>query len=142
MHPKKITYKVPPYYSEELQLAILQSTKDTISKFLSAIPDVNKITECVSQHFETSVDEILKKGRHGTTVYMKQMLHYFLYHYTELSLAHIGQIGKYKFDHPSVLHSCTSIRDSYYLQSVKDDIEAIKTLINMPKAEAKPEVIS
>jgi chromosomal replication initiation ATPase DnaA len=131
MKPKKVTYLVPNYYSEELQLMLLKSSEEIISDYLSKLPDVQKIIHVICEHFGFPLSTILVKIRKEEVVYKRQMLFYFLKHYTILCDKDIGRISIPMFSSSDVCHSATVIKEMSYLKEVKEDIEAIRAKISL-----------
>jgi len=130
MKPKTVTYKIPDYYSEELQLAILKATEETVNEFLEKLPSVERITIVICKHFGKELKDFFDPSQADEIVYRRHMLFYFLYHYSGLTAGDIGRISKPPYSEELVWHASRAIRDSQYLPEVKKDIEAIRELIS------------
>lgn len=135
MKPRTVIYKVPDYYSEELQLAILKSTEDTIGEYLTKLPTIDRIIVAVCSYFVITMPEIFKPDRKDELVYKRQMLFYFLYHYSGLTASHIGALSKPIFSEETVRHSCKVITEMQYQPRVVEDLINIRKLIIVEDAK-------
>jgi chromosomal replication initiation ATPase DnaA len=114
MKPRRSDLTIPDWYPQELKDAL-----------------VEKIVFAVTGHCKMTIDEILVKTKEREVVYPRQLLHYFLYHYSGLSSKEIGLFKAPYYTHMDVLHSNKVIIDLLQTnEETKRDCDTIRELIH------------
>lgn len=87
------------------------------------------INEVISEYFNIGINDIWKKSRKTEIVYPRQLIHFFIKEFTNMTITDIGAhseiYGSVK-DHSTVIHSCKSIRD--YNEVDRDKQHEIKKI--------------
>jgi chromosomal replication initiator protein len=120
-------------YSEFQKMpATLENTKKILDQLLESnkkLVSVEDVFQHICEYFQTSKDELVKKGRKKEIVYPRQVMMYLLRTELQYSFSAIGDIFNGR-DHTTVLHAVEKIeREKNSQEKVRSDILKLKEVL-------------
>lgn len=87
----------------------VRKARMNVRSIIAAEMESEKVIDVVCRYFEMQLDELKRPTKKRLIVYKRQMIMYFLSHYTTVTYKEIGlMFGK---DHTTVIHAKNLIRD-------------------------------
>jgi len=103
----------------------MKQTRSKVRPMVAMKMEAEKVIQSVCGHFNVTFEDLKKVTRKRQIVYKRQMVMYFLSHYTNMTYVEIGRL--FEKDHTTVIHSKDLIRNLLDIDdTIKDDVEEIK----------------